>query len=132
MSPRQGLHNIPKKPDHRSMERKPGQFQHRRNEPSPATNRLSTRNKGLRRRRALSCIQSRISIFTPPPLPDHAADFATGNPRTHDNLFAVERNWPARAPLGWDVLLGEQPLQLFFRTSVYRPEAVAGTPVADS
>src|SRR5664280_789401 len=48
-----------------------------------------------------------------------------------DDLGVAQRQRPTRALLGWNVLLGEQALQLLFRAAMHRVEAIARTPVAD-
>ena len=47
-----------------------------------------------------------------------------------DDLLALEHHWPTRALFSGDMLFGEEPLQFLLRAAVYRPEAIAGTPVA--
>src|ERR1017187_10202865 len=48
-----------------------------------------------------------------------------------NDLLALEYHWPARPLPGRNVSLGEKSLQLFFRLTVYGPEAIARVPVSD-
>src|SRR5664280_1666015 len=48
-----------------------------------------------------------------------------------DDLGVAQPQRPTLAPLRWNVLLGEQALQLLFRAAMHRVEAITRTPVAN-